>query len=82
MCPLTGDDCMKHECEWYINVMGKNPQSDEVINNWGCAMTFLPMMIIENSQQQRQTTASVQSFRNEMVKSNDAMLELQQKRLK
>jgi hypothetical protein len=27
--------------------------------------------MIENSQQQRQTGAAVESFRNEMVKSND-----------
>jgi hypothetical protein len=28
-------------------------------------------LIIENSQQQRQTGAAVESFRNEMVKSNE-----------
>lgn len=37
----------------------------------GCAITWLPMLLIENSQQQRQTGAAVESFRNEMVKAND-----------
>lgn len=77
MCPLTGDDCMKYDCEWYINVMGKHPQSEEVINQWGCSMSFIPMLLVENSQQQRHTSAAVESFRNEMVKSNDAHLRLQ-----
>jgi hypothetical protein len=31
----------------------------------------MPVLMIENSQQQRQTGAAVESFRNEMVKAND-----------
>jgi hypothetical protein len=31
----------------------------------------MPMLLIENSGQQRQTGAAVESFRNEMVKSNE-----------
>jgi hypothetical protein len=34
-------------------------------------MAWMPMLMIENSQQQRQTGAAVESFRNEMVKTND-----------
>ena len=34
-------------------------------------MNWLPILMIENSQQQRQTGAAVESFRNEMVKSNE-----------
>lgn len=34
-------------------------------------MAWLPIMMIENSQQQRQTGAAVESFRNEMVKANE-----------
>lgn len=67
MCPLTGDDCMKHNCEWYTHIIGANPQTGEKIDKFGCAMTFLPMLLIENSQQQRQTGAAVESFRNEVV---------------
>ncbi len=33
------------------------------------AVTWLPVLMIENSQQQRQTGAAVESFRNEVVKS-------------
>jgi hypothetical protein len=34
-------------------------------------MSWMPMLMIENSQQQRQTGAAVESFRNEMVKGNE-----------
>ena len=34
-------------------------------------MTFIPMLLIENSGMSRQTGAAVESFRNQMVKSNE-----------
>ena len=34
-------------------------------------MSWLPLLLIENSQQQRGTNVAVQSFRNEMVKANE-----------
>ena len=39
-------------------------------------MAWLPTLLIENAQQSRQTGAAVESFRNEMVKSNDTHLKL------
>jgi len=67
-CPLIGEECMKLKCEWFTQVRGKNPQTGEDVDEWGCAVTWLPMLLIENSQQQRQTGAAVESFRNETVK--------------
>ena len=73
-CPLTGDPCAEHQCEWYTHIIGANPQSGEQIDKFSCAITFLPMLLIENSQQQRQTGAAVESFRNEMVDNNTKLL--------
>ena len=67
-CPLIGEECMKLKCEWFTQVRGTNPQTGEDVDEWGCAVTWLPMLLIENSQQQRQTGAAVESFRNETVK--------------
>ena len=36
----------------------------------GCAMSWMPMLMIENSMQQRSTSAAVESFRNETVSAN------------
>jgi hypothetical protein len=52
--------------------MGMNPNTGEQVDEWSCAITWLPMMLIENSQQQRSTGAAVESFRNEMVKANES----------
>lgn len=75
-CPLYRKDVSKvcHTCEWYILVRGKDPQSMKEYDNWGCAMRWLPIMAIENSQMQRQTAAAVESFRNETVKRQDQVI--------
>jgi len=73
-CPLIKDNCKGLECSWFTQVRGVNPQTGQPVDEWGCAMVWLPIFLIENSQQQRQTGAAVESFRNEMVKANDQVL--------
>ena len=51
---------------------GTNPNTGKEVDEWGCAVTWLPVLLIENSQQQRHTGAAVESFRNEMVRANEA----------
>jgi hypothetical protein len=54
-----------------MKVRGNNPNTGEEIDDYGCSMAWLPVLMIENSQQQRQTGSAVESFRNEMVKANE-----------
>ena len=76
-CPLNNfEPCKQLDCAWFLKIRGKDPQSMEEIEDWGCAMAWMPIMMIENSQMQRQTGAAVESFRNEMVKANENSLEL------
>jgi hypothetical protein len=70
-CPLIKKDCIGLKCSWFMRVRGMNPNTGEDIDEWGCAVTWLPVMTIENSQQQRSTAAAVESFRNEVVKANE-----------
>lgn len=71
-CPLDGfNPCRELGCAWFLKIAGTNPNTGEHIDDWGCSMAWLPVMMIENSQMQRQTGAAVESFRNEMVKANE-----------
>ena len=71
-CPLDGfKPCRELDCAWFLKVVGKHPQTGADVDDWGCAMAWMPILAIENSQQQRQTGAAVESFRNEMVKANE-----------
>lgn len=51
--------------------MGKNPNTGEDVNRFDCAVSWLPMLLIEGSQQTRQAGSAIESFRNEMVKLNE-----------
>jgi len=84
-CPLIKKDCIGLKCSWFTQVRGTNPNSGKEVDEWACAITWMPVLLIENSQQQRQTGAAVESFRNEMVRANraaqDLLLATQQRNL-
>jgi len=58
-----------------------NPNTGEEVDDWSCAITWLPTLMIENSQQQRATGAAIESFRNETVKSTMKAQEIYQREL-
>lgn len=65
LCPFIGDACLEHGCAMYFQVHGTNPNTGQPVSEWQCAFTLLPLLLIENSQQQRGTAAAVESMRNE-----------------
>lgn len=70
-CPLDGfKPCRQLDCAWFMKVRGTNPNTGQEVDEWGCSIAWLPILLIDNSQQQRQTGAAVESFRNDMVQSN------------
>ncbi len=76
-CPLVKKDCIALQCAWFIQMRGSHPQTGEPVDEWACAITWMPVLMIENSKEQRSTGAAVESFRNEMVKANNLNLQLQ-----
>ena len=80
-CPLIGKDCIQLQCAWFTQVRGVNPNTGEEVDDWSCAVTWLPSLMIENSQQQRQTGAAIESFRNETVKSTMKAQDIYQREL-
>ena len=75
-CPLLNKKCIKHQCIWYNMLQGKHPQSGQNVQEWGCSIAWLPLLLVENTGKQVQTNAAVESFRNEMVKANMVTLAL------
>lgn len=75
-CPLLNKKCIEHKCAWYAHVLGKNPQTGADVTEYSCVVGLIPMLLIENSAQQRSTGAAVESFRNETVKRNDTLNQL------
>jgi hypothetical protein len=77
-CPATGfvracrDILHECDCPKWVALKGHDPQTGAEIDRWGCVDSFLPALLIENAQMSRQTGAAVESFRNEVVKANEA----------
>jgi hypothetical protein len=75
-CPYTGfkmtcrDGVVNHSCPKWVRVSGTNPNTGQPVDHHACSDSFVPMLLIENSQMQRQTGAAVESFRNDMVAMN------------
>jgi CxxC motif-containing protein len=75
-CPL-GSKCEEikdnkmYRCAWYTCLQGKNPQSEEVINEWQCAMAWMPIMMVENAQQSRGVNQAITSMRDETIARQD-----------
>lgn len=74
-CPATGfarscrdinADC---DCPKLVTIRGHDPQSGAEVDKVGCVDGFLPMLLIENTQQTRQAGAATESLRNEIVKA-------------
>lgn len=63
-----------HRCAWFTQLAGCNPNTGEQTDEKACAMTWMPILLIENAKHQRSTSAAVESFRNEMVNGNNLLL--------
>lgn len=66
-CPLLKKDCIGLACSWFIQVRGTNPQSGQEVDEWACAIAWMPMLLISTTQEIRQGAAATESFRNEMA---------------
>lgn len=75
-CPLIGKKCIEHKCSWYAQIRGQNPNTGQEVDEWQCVVSLLPMLLLENSSQQRQTGAAIESMRNEMVKRDTATISM------
>jgi hypothetical protein len=76
-CPLNNfEPCKKLDCAWFIQMTGTNPQTGEQVDEWGCSVAVLPMLMIENARESSQTGAAIESFRNVMVEQQKELLGL------
>lgn len=73
-CPILKEDCIEFKCKFWDHLRGTHPQTGQEIDEYDCAIKWLPMLMIENAKQSRETGAAVESFRNEMVKQHQEII--------
>ena len=79
-CEEAKDDVI-HRCAWFIQLRGTNPNTGQEHDEHGCAMAWLPVLLIETAGATRGTAAAIESFRNEMKPDNQVLLLLGSDRL-
>lgn len=76
-CPLDSfKSCRELKCSWFMHIRGTDKNTKEEVDEYRCVVTWIPTLLIENASLQNQTGAAIESFRNEMVKANNASLQL------
>lgn len=58
-------------CPWYIMVRGTDINTGKEVDDWGCAIAWLPTLLINTANESRKGVAATESFRNEMVKQGE-----------
>jgi hypothetical protein len=70
-CPLMGGKpCMRDGCTFWIKLRGTHPQTGAPVDEHDCSFRWMPVLMIEGTQQTRQAGAAIESFRNEMARQN------------
>jgi hypothetical protein len=69
-CPLIGKACLEQGCEFYTHLLGLNPQTGVQEDKWGCAVNFLPILLIETAGTVRKAQASTDKVATEVRKQH------------
>lgn len=76
-CPLNNfEPCKQLECAWFVQMRGTDPNSGKEVDEYACGIAWLPMLLVENAAQARQSGAAIESFRNEMVKGQQESVKM------
>tara|TARA_R100000231_G_C5277882_1_gene150713 strand:+ start:350 stop:658 length:309 start_codon:yes stop_codon:yes gene_type:complete len=78
LCPLIGESCRQLECMWYTQISGTNPQTGEPVNEYGCAVAWIPFLQVDNTKHVNEAGAAIESFRNETVQKLSPIIPIQQ----
>lgn len=66
-CPLVRGACLRDACAFWTEVRGTHPQTGSEINQKACAVTWLPLLMIDQTQQVRHHAAAADQARNALA---------------
>ena len=77
-CPLWKKSMAEvcHTCPLWVQIRGKDPQSMQEIDHWGCSLMWLPKLLIEGAQMSRQAGASADKVATEVAKFHHSMVQM------
>ena len=64
LCPIIKDECVKEKCAWWIKLMQKNPQTEELKEISSCSIPLMVDVEIDNGKGIMRVQSAVESERN------------------
>lgn len=80
-CPLMKGPCIQRMCRWWISLKGNDPQDGSIVDKWGCAIEFVPILLVGVGKETRSAGQSVEDFKKAFSGAAQAVLEHQQRNL-
>ena len=74
ICPLIQKECIQHQCEWWIMLLGTNPQTGAPTDEWGCTVRWLPILLTENASMIRKAAGSTDKVATEVARHHGTFL--------
>jgi len=71
-CGYTGKKCTEHDCRFWQQYRGTNPQTGQEEDKWECVTIMLPLLQLEAARQQRSTAAATEGVRNALYAAIDS----------
>jgi hypothetical protein len=62
---------------WYTKVSGVHPQTGENVEEYGCAVAWIPFLQMDNTMHVNQAGAAIESLRNETVERMSPTIPIQ-----
>lgn len=62
-----------YRCPWYVEIRGVDNNTGKDTENWGCAIAWMPALMINTANESRKGVAATESFRNEVVSRRNAL---------
>lgn len=60
-----------YRCPWQAQVRGVDPNTGGETASWGCAIAWMPALMINTANESRKGVAATESFRNEMARQGE-----------
>jgi hypothetical protein len=76
ICPFLKKACIEHECMLYTHVTMQHPQTGASTDQFGCAVAWLPILMVEGARHTRGVQAAVESTRHEITQRQDTFNQL------
>jgi hypothetical protein len=66
--------CLEYECAKYVQIIGTDKNTGKDVSEWKCSDAWLPLLLIDNTQEARISGATMDSLRNHVAETGQALV--------